>query len=276
MKYLIIILVSATLLLVYSCSKSNNTTNPTVDDSKQLALLNTVKINIDSTVTFMYSQLKNAVVQLTFTDSDSNVTTYLNDWINHIKNLEETAYISKMGIFKYIEPIFYQTYQGTDISTQPLFSSIAATKLPGMSNYFQSAEGYYAIDLEYPRINNFGDFTGVFSMKFKPTTLLGTIIENIIKQEADDFMLIQTDGTVFYDGDNSTLNFLGKNLLTDASFKTYTDFQTAVTNITTAATGKTTFHYLDKTGKTLVNKTVWWTTLSYYGVSWKLCLVKEG
>ena len=250
--------------------------NFSIDNQQYLSLLTKVKVNIDSNVTYMFTLLKNTVNQLTMIDSDTNVRTYIKGWFNNVNNLVEALYIDASGKYKFIEPSAFSSFEGTDISSQALFTSVKSTNLPGISGYSKTIEGYYGLELEYPRVNTFGVFLGVFSMKINPVTYFGTIIENLVKTNADDFFLMQPDGTIFYEEDNAILKLTGKNLLTDPAFQSYPDFKTAGTQIVSISDGKAAFTYLDKNGKSPVNKTVWWTSLTYYGTSWRLCLVKEG
>ena len=99
-----------------------------------------------------------------------------------------------------MEPAYYRKLQGTDISGQAHIRKMLADKKPGMSEAFMTVEGFYAVSVQYPVIDN-GVYLGSVSMLLRPESLLKNIVEQRIAGVPVDIWAMEPAGRIIYDPD---------------------------------------------------------------------------
>jgi len=76
--------------------------------------------------------------------------------------------INARGIVLTVEPEKYRRVAGKDISGQPQVTRVLQHKTPVPGSLFGAAEGFAAMDAEYPVFCWIGQLAGSVSLLFKP------------------------------------------------------------------------------------------------------------
>lgn len=176
--------------------------------------------------------------------------------------------IDIQGRLTTIEPAAYRHFEGTDISGQEQVKQIRKLKKPVLSEVFRSEEGDDAVDAEYPIFNPEGRFTGSVSVLFKPEKFLGEIVQPLVKGTPLGISVMDLGGRTLYDRDPAQI---GLNIFTSPVFQPYPEIVQLARSIAATARGDGVYCFKqeDLTGPD-VNKKAYWTSVSLYGVEWRL------
>jgi len=182
----------------------------------------------------------------------------------------DCAFVNPEGIMKMVEPKTYKKSEGRDISSQEQMKKLRETKKPVASNYFFSIEKTKSLDFEYP-INKNGKFLGSVSLMVNPEKYFGVHIRKmgLEKEKRYYWTVIQTDGTMLYDTDNTQI---GKNVFTDPYYKKYPDIRRVVKNVTQIKSGSDI--YTETEHHTQGTVQVYWDTVKIYGTEYKIMNMK--
>lgn len=175
-----------------------------------------------------------------------------------------------------VAPEGYRRYEGTDTATtdasKQFFAGLSENKTPMLSNIFMAVEGTDAIVLVWPVVTEKGEVMGSVSALFKPGDLLGGTIGPAAVTRAIKVNVMQIDGMVIY---CSTGTETGKNVLTDPSYKDYSELIAQAEVIAAQKTGTGGYMYPDAATGKLVKKSIYWTSVGLHGTEWRLVSVAE-
>ncbi|HOJ18776.1 MAG: hypothetical protein GX452_05635 [Ignavibacteriales bacterium] len=258
-----------TALSFFSCSDN---TVETVSQPEQ-ELLRQLSDSVNTVVNKMFNSLA------TFADStakektinETKIRTMFTKWCLDFPEVVDCAFVTPLGIMQYIEPAAYQNHEGADISAQAHVIQMWQTKKPVLSLLFMSVEGFYACDMEVPFYFD-SALGGSYSMLVKPEIFFNKILRPVIKSDIDDIFVMQKDGTMLWDSDTTQI---GRNTFTDTLYQQFPELISAAHKVAQGEKGNTNYSFFDNSKSKVVTKTVWWSTLNYYGTEWKLCIVKE-
>lgn len=267
MKNTIIISLVISLVLI-SCE---STTEPT-PENQNIAILKKAQASADSAVAVIFTDATAAgIIMKNYNFDEAKVRTELQSFLTKHPTVEEAIYVNRSGILTYIEPRLYNSSEGIDISQQEHMLQMNATKKNAMSGLFKVVEGFYAVVVAAPILEN-GIIIGSVNIVIKPHKFLKYYTDRHVLNKVDDFFAMETTGNMIYDIDSTQV---GRNVFTDSLYMPFPTLIAAAHNIVGGDNGLTYYSFIDKTKQKTVYKDLWWRTSSYYGRVWKYCVVKE-
>lgn len=180
----------------------------------------------------------------------------------------DCATVDTKGRLTTIEPALYRGFEGTDISAQEQVKQMLKLHKPVTSQVFRSVEGYDAVDVEYPIFNPEGRFIGSVSVMFKPEKFLGEIIKPLVKGVPLDIWAMEQGGRILYDSNPAQV---GLNIFTSSAYQPYKQLVLLAQKIAATPQGDGVYRFKKEhlTGPD-VDKKAYWTSVSLFGVSWRL------
>ena len=165
-----------------------------------------------------------------------------------------------------VEPPQYLHYKGADISAQEHVVRMRQTRQPVLSGMFRAVEGFLAVDVQHPVFSSEGTFMGAVSMLIRLDDFLPEIIVPKVGESELDCWLVQTDGSVLYDGDPYEI---GRNVLQDPIYRSCAGFAEIAARVVTDETGNADYGCGNE-GEAL--KTAW-ETVGLHGSEWRVVMV---
>ncbi|MDO5844103.1 MAG: PDC sensor domain-containing protein [Methanocorpusculum sp.] len=157
--------------------------------------------------------------------------------------------------------------KGMDLSAYPPNKETFTETDIYLSEYMTAQNGQKVYLLSVP-IKIDGKYAGYVSLSFDPYRLFGEKQQEI-SEKGLGLMVTQTDGILVYDRD---IWESGKNSLTDPA---YTDIQKTISNVCGNVSGHDFYSfYADETAE-VVNKEIWWQTVSFGERDWRVAITQE-
>ena len=183
----------------------------------------------------------------------------------------DCAIINHKGRMIAIEPAEYKKFEGTNISKQPQVIQVKKTEKPVFSTVFKTAEGFEAVDLQYPVFSSKGKFIGAVSMLIKPEALLTGVINPVLKGSSLEVWVMNTAGRILYDPDKMEI---GRNLFTDELYKAYPQLLVLGKNIAQEEKGSGSYEFLGQGLEKVVRKDAYWATVGIQGTQWRVVVIE--
>jgi len=177
----------------------------------------------------------------------------------------EFVFTTPEGILQLIEPAAYYPSQGSDISQQAHIIKAFETKLPALSDVFSVVEGFQAVVQIHPIMAEdrlLGGVSGLFS----PAYLIARNVVPIIGDEPFEIWVMEKTGVVLYNADASEI---GLNVFTDPRYDQFPKMKLACEKIAGEPSGMTSFPYYETGSDKIINRKVFWETLTQEGNEWK-------
>lgn len=175
-----------------------------------------------------------------------------------------------------VAPEEYRRLEGTESITsgeaREFQDAFRENKKPVFTNMFRSVEGVDAVVLVWPVVSEKGEFMGAVNALFIPETLLKGTIAPAAEVRAMEVEVLQVDGLVIY---NTRGADAGKNLLTGAEFKAYTELVSLGAKIAAQQTGSGTYIFPSHTTGQPAKKTAFWTSVGLHGTYWRIMSIAE-
>jgi len=267
MKYTIIIAILISIVLI-SCDSS---TEPD-KENQNITVLKKAQASADSAVASIFTEAAaSGIIIKNNNFEEAKIRTELQSFLTKHPNVEEAIYVNDSGIMTYIEPTNYSNSEGADISQQEHMLQMNSTKSYAMSGLFKVVEGFYAVVVAAPILEN-SKIIGSVNIVIKPHKFIKDYTDRYVLNNVDDFFVMESGGNMIYDIDSTQV---GRNVFTDSLYKAFPTLITAAHTVVSSDNGLTYYSFVDKTKQKNVYKNVWWRTSSYYGRMWKYCVVKE-
>ncbi|MBL0225146.1 MAG: cache domain-containing protein [Geobacteraceae bacterium] len=246
------------LFIVYSAEAAN-----------QPLILTTAEQQVAAAFDRLDTGLKKAAGELSTTGlTGEGARQVLSEACKEFSYAVDCATVDTKGRLTTIEPADYRRFEGADISAQEQVKQMLKLHKPVMSQVFRSVEGYDTVDVQYPLFNPEGRFIGSVSIMFKPERFLGEIIQPLVKGARLDISVMDIGGRTLYDSDPAQV---GLNILTSSVFQPYTEFVQLARKIAATPQGDGAYRFKKEnlTGPD-ADKKAYWTSVSLYGVAWRL------
>lgn len=162
-------------------------------------------------------------------------------------------------------PDAYRRYEGSYIGTQEV-------KSPVLSPYIKTVEGIMAVSLMRPVLDADGKQIGILDVLFTPEALLTGIVAPVLKGTDLAVNVLQTDGMTIYD---LPKNDTGKNLLTDAEYKAYTDLLALGSRFAAEESGSGTYTYPSHETAVPTKKVAAWVSIKLHGTTWRIIALRN-
>lgn len=177
-------------------------------------------------------------------------------------SIVDCATIDSRGIIVTVEPEQYREVEGKDISDQEQVERLRRTRLPTVSSLFKAVEGFYAVDFEWPVIDEHGKLVGSVSALFRPYLFTEKFVHPEYSPMLFNVWLMQTDGRIIYSRDKGSV---GNNFLPNFAGTGRTDFPSVVERISKLESGKARYHRQPIGAADPDRKSVMWKTLTLRG-----------
>lgn len=258
------------ITILISCNSSDDTIES--NDNQMTALLEASQKACDSSIAAIFEDARvsgEAILKNNY--SEEVIRNEMKALLAKYATIVEVVFVNKQDTIKYIEPEAFRYSEGSDISTQEHQMQIHSTNQNAVSGIIKLVEGYYAVVLASPVLQD-GKMNGSINILIKPNYFIPYHTDKYVKNNADDFVVMETNGNMIYDLDSTQS---GKNMFTDSLYMPYPELIAAGHTIIAGESGKTYYSFLDKGKSKNVYKDVWWKTSNYYGRIWKYSIIKE-
>jgi len=233
---------------------------------------NNLTASIQAVLDLMDQDVGATAGQIKLTGLDSQQTRWmLTELCGRHSYAVDCATVGPQGLLVAVEPAAYHVFEGADISDQAQVIDLQQTLAPVLSNEFMSVEGFPAIDLEWPMLDDGGSLLGAVSVMSKPAELLGSIIAPQLLGTGYTCMVLQTDGTILYDADSTQI---GKNTFTDPLYASYPELLALAQRVVASASGSGSYSFPSSGGGAAVVKQAWWNTVGLHETEWRVVLIR--
>lgn len=177
--------------------------------------------------------------------------------------------VSHQGIMAAVEPPEHKSSEGTDIGKQAHMVKLFKTHQPVLSASFRSVEGPQAVVIHHPIFSADHQFRGSVAALFAPEYLLSGIIGPVASKLPVDIFLMQADGLIIYDVDETQI---GLNVVTDPLYQPFPELIALARKMASVPEGTGVYSFYLKGGKVPVKKIVFWRTVGLHGTEWRLAI----
>ena len=162
---------------------------------------------------------------------------------------------------------------GINIADQAHVRKSLQERQPLMSMPFPAVEGFEAVAIQRPVMNDTGAFLGLVSIAFEPSLLLGDSANRSLNGTCFTAWAIDTDGRLLYNSDDDEL--VGHNLLTDPLFADYPELRGLAERMVVEPTGSGSYTFNSSGGGPAVTKDAVWGTAGIHRAEWRLVVARE-
>lgn len=236
------------------------------DMSEVMPVLKMTKQAIDSTLSEIDKDLKDAAKKLSGTDLKGDAARkILSDLCKYRPYVVDCSIIDTNGTKITVEPAEYKQYERTNRTDLPSVMALLKNKKPVMSDVYHSAEGIHAVSIGYPIFSDKGELLGAVRMLIKHEVFLKPLAEN----RPCKVWVMQKNGLIVYDEDPEEI---GKNIFSDDMFKSFDDLISFSKTVSLSKNGAGSYvFYADAAkDKTPVQKIAAWDTAGIHGAEWRV------
>ena len=181
----------------------------------------------------------------------------------------DCAAIDPQGVMVVLEPAHFKSFEGTSVANQPQVITALRERRPVLSEYFYTAEGVGAVDLEHPVLTAKGASLGSVSVIFDPARMVERLAGDLALPPGAKLYLAQGDGRLLYSSEAAEI---GRNLRGDPLYAQNQQIRAVVERILDQERGESeAYRYRDVSGVE-VRRQSRWLSLGLHGVSWRLGL----
>jgi len=177
-------------------------------------------------------------------------------------------YTDTKGKMKLIEPVDYQNFEGTDISTQEHIKAMKTDPKPYFTNTFKTVEDYWGFVISHPVFVK-NKYAGAFNVLLRPELLIEPLINNMNFTEEYELWIMQMDGMIIYDQDHAEI---GKMLFTDPLYAPYESLLSLGKNILSFNQGSGEYSFKKAGSEEIVRKSAVWNTIKIHNKEWRVVL----
>jgi hypothetical protein len=113
----------------------------------------------------------------------------------------EVSLLDRSGTIIAVYPEKYSSSIGSNVKNQTMVASVIRNPAPGMSEYFETVEGEFAVSIIYPVYSSSLSVTGYLSVLLHPALLVESSLDSLTNGTDLNILVIQPDGTIIgYEG----------------------------------------------------------------------------
>ncbi|MBN2734536.1 MAG: cache domain-containing protein [Methanomicrobiaceae archaeon] len=203
--------------------------------------------------------------------SNSELSLKMSEIISENKHVLSVAYIGNDGLLKELLPESDDLLPGDSLSYQDSVVLMNENKIPMLTDLFELKQGGYGAAVYYPVFS--GDiYTGFISIAFKPEKFFSEYAA-LLKEKSDlEVMVLQTDGIILYDPDESET---GTPTFNNPEYAEFPEIIEAAEKIVKEWSGNTEYSYYSTGTKKTVKKRQFWTTVAAGENEWKITVIRN-
>ncbi|MFA5078949.1 MAG: hypothetical protein WC541_05630 [Dehalococcoidia bacterium] len=239
---------------------------PSGDEAQTKAAVEKIRVATQAELDKLDADVADAALKLKSTGlSGDGATQILEGLCARYPYLVDCSTVDTSGKVVTMAPDAYRRYEGANIETQDV-------KSPVLSPYMMTTEGISAVSLMRPVLDQEGKQIGIIDALFTPEALLTGTVAPVLKETGLAMNVLQTDGITIYDLPKSDT---GKNLLTDAEYKPYTDLVALGSRFVSEESGSGTYSFPSHETAQPTKKLAVWASIKLHGTAWRMIAVQE-
>ncbi len=180
-----------------------------------------------------------------------------------------SSLIDAQGQIVYAEPSEYHPSQGMNIRDQESFFVMQKNKAPMLSSSFIAMEGFDAVCLQYPIIDDRGNFHGSVSLLIRPDIMIEKIAAPFIVETAYTPWIMEPDGRIIFE---KTFDGTGKMLFLDYRFDDMKTLLQLGEKISKHSSGQGDYVHSTPSGDEKSVKMAVWDTVSLHNTEWRIII----
>jgi hypothetical protein len=256
----LVIALSVMLAPVFGCAA------PAGDEAKTKAAVEKIRVATQAELNKLDADVADAALKLKSTGlSGDGARQILNGLCVKYPYLVDCSTADTTGKVVTMAPDTYRRYEGSNIETQDV-------KSPVLSTYLMTVEGIAAVSLMRPVFDQEGKQIGIIDALFTPEALFTGTVAPVLEETGLAMNVLQTDGMTIYDLPKSDT---GKNLLTDAEYKPYTDLVALGSRFAAEESGSGTYTFPSHNTAEPTKKLAVWASVKLHGTAWRMIAVRE-
>ncbi len=178
-----------------------------------------------------------------------------------------SALIDPKGNIVYAEPSDYHPSEGSDIRDQEAFFVMQKNKAPMLSNSFLAIEGFDAVSLHHPIIDERGEFHGSVSLLIRPEVMIEELSTPYVAETHYEPWVMETDGRIIFD---KAFDGTGRMLFLDYRFEEMKDLLALGDKISENKSGQGDYVFIDQNNGERIVKMAVWDTITLHNTQWRL------
>ena len=198
-------------------------------------------------------------------------TAILSSLTGNLPGVYEASILDKSGHIVAVSPDVYQSSIGTDVSEWPHIASLLTYPVPTVSRYVPTVEGKNAIIITYPIFSRQKTTTGFVSVLIDPTVFVNPDQIPGFIESGYSLMVIQPDGTMIYETDQSQI---GRSTWNDPVFQSSPTLLASAVHLQNARAGYDQYEFNQNSSDKSPVKHMVWTTIGLQGTPWRVVVIK--
>ena len=256
----LVIALSVMIAPVFGCAA------PSGDEAQTKAAVEKIRVAAQAELDKLDADVADAALKLKGTGlSGDGARQILNGLCAKYPYLVDCSTVDTTGKIVTMAPDANRRYEGSNIGTQDV-------KAPVLSPYLMTVEGIAAVSLMRPVLDEEGKQIGIIDALFTPEALLTGIVTPVLEGSGLAMNVLQTDGMTIFDLPKSDT---GKNLLTDAEYKPYTDLVALGSRFAAEEYGSGTYTFPSHETTEPTKKLAVWGSVKLHGTAWRMIAVQE-
>jgi hypothetical protein len=177
--------------------------------------------------------------------------------------------IDAEGAIVYTEPPDFYPSQGTSTRDQENFFVMQKNKAPMLSSSFLAIEGFDAVCIQHPIIDERGTFFGSVSLLIRPDIMIEEIAAPYVAETIFEPWIIEPDGRIIFD---KSFNGTGKMLFLDYRFEEMETLLELGKKISDNPSGQSDYVFSPPGSDDKSIKMALWDTLSLHNTQWRVII----
>ncbi|MEI6797539.1 MAG: PDC sensor domain-containing protein, partial [Methanomassiliicoccales archaeon] len=196
----------------------------------------------------------------------------MNGVINSSDYIIDLLTMDRNGLVLACEPAQYHYMEELNFSTDTFMQAFLQQKMPRMSNVFLATEGVYGASLVLPVFDLNGSFLGGVGALLDIRSLVDDSIAGFAALTGCSYDCVQKNGLIVASNDPAELSL---NVLTSPHFSNYTSLRMLAWRMVNETAGYGEYSFPPALGQTtVVLKDMFWLSIGFRGIEWRLCLQK--
>ena len=239
---------------------------PAGNEAQTKGTVEKIRVATQAELDKLDADVADAALKLTGTGlSGDGARQILNSLCTKYSYLVDCGAVDTTGKVVTMAPDTYRHYEGSNIETQDV-------KIPVLSPYLKAVEGVMAVSLMRPVLDGEGKQIGIIDALFTPEALMTGIVSPVIEGTDLAMNVLQTDGMTIFDLPE---NDKGKNLLTDAEYKPYTELVALGSRFAAEESGSGTYTYPSHETAEPTKKLAVWGSVKLHGTAWRMIAIRD-
>lgn len=179
------------------------------------------------------------------------------------------ALVDSEGKIIFAEPSDFHLTEGQSISDHESFFVMQKNRAPMLSSSYIAIEGFDAVSLLHPIIDENGVFLGSVNLLIRPGVMIEELITPLVAETLYEPWIMEPDGRIIFD---RAFDGTGRMLFLDYRFEEMKDMLALGDKITDSKSGQSDYVFVDRKNNESVVKMAVWDTIKLHNTQWRLII----